>query len=99
MKHIRNLPDLEPFKDDPELWRELYGLLSALSAEIIEYGDPDDLQDHDFNLLLLDGGDQDYLIGLGQPEEAVETIIQSQGVQRVFRRMIYPAEIIFQEVE
>lgn len=97
MRRFSNLADLKQIKDDPDLYREIFSFLSFCVAEILEYGDAEDLDGHDFNVVLLTDTDRDYLTGLGQPEEDATTVLKSQGQKRVFRRLVYPAEIIFTE--
>lgn len=48
MRRFSNLSDLEPLKTDPDLYREIASFLSYCAAEIMEYGDEEDLEDHDF---------------------------------------------------
>ncbi len=97
MIRIKNLDDLSLIHDDPELWREAYGFLSVCAYEIKEYGDEDDLIDHDFNMILLNEQERDYIDDLGTPEETVLTRIESCGEIRMFRRLVYVTEIILIE--
>ncbi|MDO3378105.1 hypothetical protein [Geoalkalibacter halelectricus] len=92
---IRNLQDTEQLLDDPELWREVYGYLSVCIAEFLEYGDPEDLEEHDFNVQILDDGDEPVLQALGSPEEAVRIDIQTSDGSRCLYRVVYPSEILF----
>ena len=94
MIRINNWQDLSLIEDDPELWREAYGFLSVCAYEVREYGDEDD---HDFNLFILSDQDKNYINYLGPPEETVLTRIECCGNVRIFRRLIYPTEIIFIE--
>jgi len=97
MIHIRNLQDLSIIQGDTELWRECYGFLSACAKEIREYGDEEDLADHDFNMFILSDHDLDYINDLGPPEETVVTRIECCGEIRVFHRLVYPTEIVILE--
>ncbi len=94
MIHLKTLSDLSQILDDPYLWREVYGFLSVCTQEIREYGDEDDLIDHDFNLVILDTDELDYLADLGKPEETAVTRIECCGEVRIFRRLVYPIEIV-----
>ena len=94
MIRINNWQDLSLIEDDPELWREAYGFLSVCAYEVREYGDEDDL---DINLAILEPDEWDYAEALGPPEETVLTRIECCGQVRVFRRLIYPTEIILLE--
>ena len=75
MINIKSMADLDAIREDPELWREAYGFLSACAYEITEYGDEEDLAEHDFNMVLLNGQEHNYLNDLGTPEETVLTRI------------------------
>ncbi len=91
------MDDLESIRDNFELWREAYGFLSVCAFEITEYGCEEDILDHNFCLSILEPHKADYLNDLGQPEETALIRIESSGEIRVFRRLVYPSEIIFIE--
>lgn len=97
MIRISNMEDLTKISDDPELWREAYGFLSVCAYEIQEYGDEEDLIDHDFNLVLLNSGELEYLESLGEPEETALTRIECCGSVRMFRRLVFTTEIVLFE--
>jgi hypothetical protein len=97
MINIKSMADLDSIRDDPELWREAYGFLSVCAYEITEYGDEEDLADHDFNMVVLDEQERSYINDLGTPEETVLTRIECCGEVRIFRRLVYPSEIIIIE--
>jgi len=94
MIRINNWQDLSLIEDDPELWREAYGFLSVCAYEIREYGDEDD---HDFNLFILNDQETNYINGLGPPEEIALTRIECNGNVRLFRRLVFPFEILLME--
>lgn len=94
MMHFRCLEDLDQIKSDPFLWRELYGFMKACEAEILEYADEADLEDHEFNVLLLGENERGYLEGLGCPEEKIETILRSSEPSRIIQLHVYPSEVI-----
>ncbi len=52
MIRISQLEDVQLIRDDPELWREVYGYLCVCISEIQEYADESDLEDHDFNFVI-----------------------------------------------
>ena len=92
MIRINNWQDLSLLEDDPELWREAYGFLSVCAYEVREYGDDD--EDFDINLAILEPDERDYAEALGPPEETVVTRVECCGNVRLFRRLVYPTEII-----
>jgi len=94
MIHINGMDDLESIRDNFELWREAYGFLSVCRYEIAEYGDEEDLNGHDFALSILKQNEIGYINDLGPPEETVLTRIECCGEVRLFRRLVYPSEII-----
>lgn len=94
MKRFSTLADLDQIKDDPYLWREVYGFMSACAAEILEYADEEDLNDHDFNLTLLSDDEQSYLESLGVPEETAYIVLKENGQDRIISRFIYAVEIV-----
>ena len=94
MINIKSMADLDAIRDDPELWRECYGFLSVCAYEIQEYGDE---EDHDFNMVLLDEEERDYINDLGTPEETAVTRIECCGEVRTFCRLVYPTEIVLYE--
>lgn len=98
MIRLKNLADLHQIKDDPDLWREVYGYMSVCASEILEYGDEEDLIDHDFNFVLLTEVDQDYLTGLGKPEETVTIEVRTGDQIRMFRRLVYSVEVVILDV-
>ena len=95
MIRINNWQDLFLIEDDPELWREAYGFLSVCAYEIREYGD--NCEDLDINLAILEPVEREYTEALGPPEETVLTRIECCGQVRVFRRLVYPTEILLIE--
>jgi hypothetical protein len=97
MIHISCMDDLKSIRDNFELWREAYGFLSVCAYEIQEYGDEEDLLDHDFNMVLLDEQERGYINDFGAPEETVLTQIECCGETRIFRRLVYVTEIIIIE--
>jgi hypothetical protein len=97
MIHISSMKDLSAIVDDPELWREAYGFLSVCAYEIQEYGDEEDLLDHDFNMFILNEHEKGYIMDLGTPEETVLTRIECCGEVRIFRRLVYVTEIVLIE--
>ncbi|MDX2494658.1 MAG: hypothetical protein QNK27_06825 [Desulfuromusa sp.] len=97
MIHINTMDDLDSIRDDPELWREAYGFLSVCAYEIQEYGDEEDLLDHNFNMVLLDEQERGYINDLGSAEETALTRIEFCGEVRIFRRLVYATEIILIE--
>ena len=97
MINIKSMADLDAIRDDPELWRECYGFLSVCVYEILEYGDEEDLIDHDFNMFILRDHEKAYIKDLGTPEEAVLTRIECCGEIRMFHRLVYPTEIVLFE--
>ena len=97
MINIKSMADLDAIRDDPELWREAYGFLSVCAYEILEYGDEEDLLDHDFNMFILDTQEKAYIMDLGTPEETVLTRIECCGEIRTFCRLVYPTEIVLYE--
>ncbi len=97
MIHISSIDDLESIRDNFELWRECYGFLSVCRYEIIEYGDEEDLLDHDFSLFILSKDEKGYINDLGTPEETALIRIESCGEVHIFRRLVYPSEIILIE--
>jgi hypothetical protein len=97
MIQINSMADLDAIRDNFELWREAYGFLSVCAYEITEYGDEEDLLDHDFNMTVLTEQERDYLSGLGKPEEEIVTEVRSSDQVRIFHTLIYPTEIILIE--
>ena len=97
MIKIRQIDDAQLIRNDPELWREVYGYLCVCASEIQEYADEDDLEDHDFNFLIASEGDMAYVQALGVPEEEVIVDIRSGTDRRQLRRLVFPTEVIFIE--
>jgi hypothetical protein len=97
MIHISKMQDLSAIRDDPELQREVISYLLYCQYEIQEYSDEYDLDDHDFNMFILDKHERSYINDLGPPEETVQTRIECCGEVRVFRRLVYVTEIIIYE--
>ncbi len=97
MKNFSNISELHELKSNPTLHREVYSFLSYCYAEFLEYSDQDDLEEHDFNILILEYGELDYLDRLGAPEESAQITIRTCGQTHTFHRYVYPTEIIFWE--
>jgi hypothetical protein len=97
MQKYASLSDLKQISHDPRLYREIFGFISACAEEIREYGDEEDLADHDFNITILQADEMDYLADLGTPEESAKIVITDNDNCRVIYRYIYPTEIIFGE--
>lgn len=95
MIHINNLEDAGQLRGDPGLWAEVYGYLSVCAEEIRQYGDADDLDDHQFNFMILDEEDIAELARLGIPEESVRIDIFADGESRCMYRLVYPSEVFF----
>ena len=95
MIHIRNLQDLSTIQDDPELYREVASTILYCQYEMLE--DEDDIDDHNFNLFILNDQEKAYIMDLGEPEETVITRIECCGEIRTFCRLVYPVEIILYE--
>ena len=95
MKTFNQVSDLEEISDDPLLYREMYSFLSYCVAEILRYGDEEDLEGHDFNVILLNSGEQAVLESLGQPEEYAQIVVHIGDTQRIICRYIFPTEIVF----
>jgi hypothetical protein len=71
--------------------------LSVCAYEVLEYGDEKELADHDFNMFILNDQEKDHLTDLGTPEETALPRIECCGEVRIFRRLVYPSEIILIE--
>ena len=59
--------------------------------------DEEDIDDHDFNLYILDDQEKAYIMDLGSPEETVTTRIECCGEIRTFHRLVYPTDIVLYE--
>ena len=94
MIHINSISDLSKIRDDPELYREVASYLLYCQYENQHYGDFDD---HYFELFILDDQEVNLIKDLGEPEETVLTRIECCGEIRIFRRLVYPTEIILIE--
>ena len=95
MKCFNTLADLDAVKTDPELWREIYGYMQVCAAEIREYADEIDLEEHDFNTVLITETEEAYLLKLGVPEEMSTVTINLGHQQRVIQRWVYVAEVVY----
>lgn len=95
MIHISNMADLDAIRHDPELYREVASYLLYCRHEMLEYEDDED--GHDFQLSVFQDDDLVRLTDLGPPEEDVLTRIECCSEVRVFRRLVYPTEIILIE--
>jgi len=95
MIRISQLEDVQLIRDDPELWREVYGYLCVCISEIQEYADESDLEDHDFNFVIASESDIDYVQALGVPEEEVVVDIRCGPERRQLRRLVFPTEVVF----
>ena len=98
MIKISQLNDVELIRDDPEMWREVYGYLSVCAAELTEYEDEDILEEYDFNFLIASDTDSDYIQELGTPEELVDINIHNGPDKRTIRRLVYTTEVIFMDI-
>lgn len=99
MIKIARLEDTGLIRDDPEMWREVFGYLSVCTAELKEYTDEEDLDEYDFNFLVATEADFDYVQNLGVPEEIVDIDISSGQERRKIRRMVYVTEVVFIDAE
>jgi len=94
MIHINSMTDLDSIQDDPDLYRETVSWLLYCQYEILEYGDYDD---HDFNLFTLDKHGKSYIMDLVEPVGSILTRIEFCDELRLFRRLVYPSEIVLYE--
>ena len=99
MIRISQLNDTQLIRDDPELWREVYGYMCVCIAELGEFADEVDAEEYDLNILIASESDIDYVKGLGIPEEVVIIDIRCEPARRVLRRQVYTTEIVFIEEE
>ena len=95
MIHIRNLHGCHLITHDPELQREVTSHLLYCRMELLEYEDEEDIDDHDFNFLILDEKNIHMLNDLGPPEETIQINIKADGITKTIYRIIYPTEVFF----
>ena len=95
MIHIPNLDSTGVLVADPELWREVHGYLSVCSAEFLEYGDAEELAEHDFDFRVLTEEDFPLDESLDTPEECVVIDIHAGGESRRLLRVVYPTGVLF----
>jgi hypothetical protein len=96
MIRITRLNEAWILRDNPELWREVYGYMAACTAEIIEYADEEDLDEDGFTFLVAsEAGDLDYIQSLGTPEERVDIEVSSGSEKRRLQRLVFTSEVIF----
>ena len=95
MIHIHQLDDTHLLTHNPELCREVTAYLLYCRQELLEYGDEDDLEDHDFNFLVLSEDDVYVLSELDTPEEIVRTDIHVCDEHFGYYRIIYTDAVYF----
>jgi hypothetical protein len=95
MIHIRNLPDCDQLIDNSELYREVTTYLLYCRMELLEYEDEEDVDEHDFNFLVLDAEDLPMLNDLGPLEEVVQISIKADGMVQTMYRIVFPTTVIF----
>ena len=95
MIHIRNLDDTRLLTHNPELCREVTSYLLYCRHELLEYGDEEELEDHDFNFLVLAEEDTTLLSELDTPEEIVHIDIKVCDQHHGYYRIIYTDAVYF----
>ena len=95
MIRINKLDDMRHIREDPELWREVYGYMCVCLAEISEYADEVDLEECDLSFLVAAEPDIADVQTLGEPEEIATVDIRCDPARRQLRRMVYTTEVVF----
>ena len=95
MIHIHSLDDTHLLTHNPELCREVTSYLLYCRHELLEYSDEEELEDHDFNFLVLSEDDVSVLSELDTPEEIVHIDIKVCNQHHGYYRVIYTAAVYF----
>ncbi len=92
---FHSLDDLHAIEDDPDLWREVFGFMSVCVNEFLQFAEPEDMEDHDFQFKVAEDADASELVELGQPEEWAKIEIASSDGVRSFYRIVFVSEVVF----